>query len=307
MDTEEKVHIAPGLHRPLLFFLDHIGLERGLSENTLTAYRRDLIRYITLLSDSGVNAVEKASQHEISALLVLLSDMGMKASSVSRNLTAVRMFHRFLLTEGISNHDPSQHLKPPFPGRKLPSVLNIEETERLIHAPDTESILGLRDRALLEILYGAGLRVSELSGLARSDLLADIEVIRVFGKGNRERIVPIGHQAIQWVKTYLNNARPELAKPVSGDVLFLNFRGGKLSRMGIWKLLKQYVNAAGIEKRVSPHTMRHSFATHLLEGGADLRAVQEMLGHADISTTQIYTHVDREYLKEVHKTFHPRA
>ncbi len=297
----------PILRETFQRFLDYVVLERGLSENTVGAYERDLTRYLILLSDCGIESIGDVTQDEVAALLQLLSEMGLEASSVARNLAAVRMFHRFLLSEGIASHDPTEHLKPPKLGRKLPSVLNVHEVERLMAAPDVEKPLGLRDRALLEILYGAGLRVSELIGLSRSDLLLEVEVIRVFGKGGKERVVPIGTEGIQWVATYLNNVCPRLAKPNSDNEVFLNFRGGKLSRMGIWKLLRKYVEAAGIERGVSPHTMRHSFATHLLEGGADLRAVQEMLGHADISTTQIYTHVDREYLKEVHRTFHPRS
>jgi len=298
-----KIALPEGLSR----FLNYVKLERGLSGNTIEAYERDLERYLTVLSHRGIVSLEAITQADVSALLDVLADLGLEATSVARNLTAIRMFHRFLLSEGLVNQDPSQHLKPPKQGRKLPQVLNIYEVERLMLAPDVETPLGLRDRALLEMLYGAGLRVSELIGLERSYLLFDLEVIRVLGKGNRERVVPLGSEGIQWVTAYLSGVRPELAKPVSGNTVFLNWRGGKLSRMGVWKLLKECVRVAGIEKRVSPHTLRHSFATHLLEGGADLRAVQDMLGHVDISTTQIYTHVDREYLKEVHRTFHPRA
>ncbi len=304
---DASIEIAPLLMDALRQFLDHVGLERGLADNTTEAYERDLTRYLEVLTDLGTFSVEDISQKDVSALLNLLTEMGLEASSVARNLTAVRMFHRFLVAEEFVHNDPTEHLKPPKLGRKLPSVLNIYEIERLMLATDLETPLGIRDRALLEILYGAGVRVSELTSLSRSDLFFDMEVIRVFGKGSRERVVPIGSEGIEWVTTYLNNIRPTLVKPDTGNEVFLNFRGGKLSRMGVWKILRQYVGIAGIEKKVSPHTMRHSFATHLLEGGADLRAVQEMLGHADISTTQIYTHVDREYLKEVHKTFHPRA
>ena len=307
MVVDASIEIAPGLMDVLRRFLDHVGLERGLAENTSGAYERDLTRYLEVLTDLGIFVPEEIGQKDVSALLNLLTEMGLEASSVARNLTAVRMFHRFLVGEGFTQHDPTEHIKPPKLGRKLPSVLNIYEIERLMLATDLETPLGIRDRALLEILYGAGLRVSELLSLSRSDLFFDMEVIRVFGKGSRERVVPIGSEGVAWVTTYLNTIRPTLVKPHSGNEVFLNFRGRKLSRMGVWKILKQYVKVAGIEKQVSPHTMRHSFATHLLEGGADLRAVQEMLGHADISTTQIYTHVDREYLKEVHKTFHPRA
>ena len=307
MMIDASIEIAPLLMDALRQFLDHVGLERGLADNMTEAYERDLTRYLEVLTDLGTFSVEDISQKDVSALLNLLTEMGLEASSVARNLTAVRMFHRFLVAEEFVHNDPTEHLKPPKLGRKLPSVLNIYEIERLMLATDLETPLGIRDRALLEILYGAGVRVSELTSLSRSDLFFDMEVIRVFGKGSRERVVPIGSEGIEWVTTYLNNIRPTLVKPDTGNEVFLNFRGGKLSRMGVWKILRQYVGIAGIEKKVSPHTMRHSFATHLLEGGADLRAVQEMLGHADISTTQIYTHVDREYLKEVHKTFHPRA
>jgi integrase/recombinase XerD len=288
-------------------FLDHVRLERGLSENTGTSYRRDLERYLTVLEARTVSRPEAASQDDVSGLLDLLSELGLAASSVARNLTAVRMFHKFLLSEGIADADPTEHLQPPKPGRKLPSVLSVEEVEQLMAAPDTDSALGTRDRAMLEMLYGAGLRVSELIGLAQTHLLFDLDVVRVIGKGSRERVVPVGSAAQQWTIRYLRDIRPSLVKPGSGNTVFLNFRGGQLSRMGIWKLLRGYVKAVGLQGDVSPHTLRHSFATHLLEGGADLRAVQEMLGHADIATTQIYTHVDRDYLREVHRTFHPRA
>jgi integrase/recombinase XerD len=288
-------------------FLDHVRLERGLSENTSTSYERDLERYLCVLASRGILAPAKATQADVSSLLELLSDLGLAPASVARNLTAIRMFHRFLLSEGIAEADPTEHLHPPKLGRKLPSVLTVEEIDRLMKAPDVDGPLGTRDRAMLEVLYGAGLRVSELIGLSHTHLLFDLDVIRVVGKGNKERVVPVGSAAQQWTTRYLRDIRPTLIKPESGSAIFLNFRGQMFSRMGIWKVLRRYVKEAGLDKPVSPHTLRHSFATHLLEGGADLRAVQEMLGHADIATTQIYTHIDREYLKEVHRTFHPRA
>jgi integrase/recombinase XerD len=192
-------------------------------------------------------------------------------------------------------------------GRKLPEVLSIEEMNALLAQPNVETALGVRDRALLEMMYGVGLRVSEAIDLQPGQLIFQIDVVRVRGKGSKERLVPVGGQAKAWVNRYVADSRPSLAKPSSPHNVFLNFRGGRLSRMGVYKVLRKYVLSAGIGKTVSPHTMRHSFATHLLEGGADLRSVQEMLGHADISTTQIYTHIDREYLKEVHRSFHPRA
>lgn len=305
--NSNKQKISPHLREVLGRFINFLRLERGLSENTIEAYNRDLERYTILLTSRGKNGPRKASLDDVSALLHLLGDLGLDGSSVARNLTSVRMFHRFLLAEGESDRDPTENLKPPRLGRKLPSVLTIQEVECLITAPDVNRNLGLRDRALMEILYGAGLRVSELIGLDRSHLIFDLEVVRVVGKGNRERVVPVGSEAKVWVNAYLDQVWPDLYKSSSGGRVFLNWRGETISRMGVWKLLSGYVRKVGINKRVSPHTLRHSFATHLLEGGADLRAVQEMLGHADISTTQIYTHVDREYLKEVHRTFHPRA
>ena len=288
-------------------FIDHITLERGLSPQTVEAYRRDLSRYAVACSMCGCRDPAKTSREMVANFVQLLDDLGLASSSVGRNLTSVRMFHRFLLAEGIAEQDPTEHQKPPKIGRSLPGVLHASEMERLLSQPDVDRPLGLRDRALLELMYGAGLRVSELISLEPMHLLFDLEVIRVIGKGRRERVVPVGTEARHWVSRYLLEVRPEIARPDSGRTIFLSNRGTGFSRMGIWKLLKRYGKDAGISKSVSPHTLRHSFATHLLEGGADLRAVQEMLGHSDISTTQIYTHIDREYLKEVHRSFHPRA
>ncbi|HCR15896.1 MAG TPA: site-specific tyrosine recombinase XerD [Candidatus Latescibacteria bacterium] len=288
-------------------FVDYLLLEKGLADNTLYAYRRDIDRYASLLASQETDRLANISQREVASLLQLLAEFGLQASSVARNLTAIRMFHRFLLDEGLMELDPTEHISPPKANRKLPHALSISEIERLLEGPDLDTPLGIRDRALLEMMYGAGLRVSEVLALEISNLMFELGVVRVIGKGNRERIVPIGNQAMQWVNRYTDEVRHDLATPGSDRTCFLNFRGQPLSRMGVWKLLRGYVLKAEIGGKVSPHTLRHSFATHLLEGGADLRAVQEMLGHADISTTQIYTHVDREYLMEVHQTFHPRA
>ena len=288
-------------------FVDYLLLEKGLADNTLHAYRRDIDRYASLLASQETDRLANISQREVASLLQLLAEFGLQASSVARNLTAIRMFHRFLLDEGLMELDPTEHISPPKANRKLPHALSISEIERLLEGPDLDTPLGIRDRALLEMMYGAGLRVSEVLALEISNLMFELGVVRVIGKGNRERIVPIGNQAMQWVNRYTDEVRHDLATPGSDRTCFLNFRGQPLSRMGVWKLLRGYVLKAEIGGKVSPHTLRHSFATHLLEGGADLRAVQEMLGHADISTTQIYTHVDREYLMEVHQTFHPRA
>jgi integrase/recombinase XerD len=236
-----------------------------------------------------------------------LKDVGLAPSSIRRNISAVRTYFRFLLSDGVVVRDPSERLETPKRWRTLPDVLTVDEITQLLAAPTLDDPLAFRDRAMLELAYGAGLRVSEWIGLGSRDVLMEEKLVRVFGKGSKERLVPIGRSAIGAVATYLRELRPRLEKGAGQGILLLNARGEPLSRMGAWKILRKYVERAGITKVVSPHTLRHSFATHLLERGADLRAVQEMLGHADISTTQIYTHVDREYLRKVHKQFHPRA
>jgi integrase/recombinase XerD len=236
-----------------------------------------------------------------------LKDLGLAPASIRRNISAVRTYFRFLLADGHVVRDPSERLETPKRWRSLPDVLTVEEVNRLLAAPTLDDPLTFRDRALLEIAYGAGLRVSEWITLAVRDVMLEEGLVRVFGKGSKERLVPIGRSAIGAVAIYLRELRPKLEKGEGKGILLLNARGKPLTRMGAWKILRRYVERAQITKHISPHTLRHSFATHLLEGGADLRAVQEMLGHADISTTQIYTHVDREYLRTVHKQFHPRA
>jgi len=288
-------------------FVDYLTLERGLAQNSIDAYETDVTRYLKFLAHRGIEDPTQATQGDILRLLYQLRDSGLQPATLARNLSAIRTFYCFLAAQGLSQSDPTQHLDPPKLGRKLPSVLNTWEVERLLAQPDVTKPLGIRDRAMLELLYATGLRVSELLALRCCNLLFREGLVRTFGKGSKERVVPVGQKAIEWVTRYLTDVRPRLCKGDSQDVLFLNRRGHPMSRMGLWKILRRYVRIARIEKKVSPHTLRHSFATHLLEGGADLRAVQEMLGHADISTTQIYTHLDREYLKEVHRTFHPRG
>lgn len=305
--TTARSQIPAALSGPLYRFLDHVRLERGLSDHSLEAYERDLVRYLATVSDRRVETVEGIRSKDVSEYVRILDDLGLAPSSVARNLSAVRVFHKFLVVEGLAPDNPTENQRPPKVGRKLPEVMSIEEMGVLLDQPDQDTALGVRDRALLEMMYGAGLRVSEAVDLRAGQLIFDVGVVRVFGKGSKERLVPVGEKAQASVVRYLAKGRPQLARSDSPANVFLNFRGGRLSRMGVHKILRKVVLAAGIGKSVSPHTMRHSFATHLLEGGADLRAVQEMLGHADISTTQIYTHIDREYLKEVHRTFHPRA
>ncbi len=295
------------LERFLELYLNHLALERGLAARSVDSYAGDLKRYVIYLGGRGIGEPEGITRKEVAAYLEELTRLGLSPSSTARTMSAVRGFHRFLLSEGLAKNDPGENLEAPRRKRRLPEVLDVPEVEALLEQPETSKPLGLRDRAMLEMLYACGLRVSELLSLKQGDLCFSQGFVRCLGKGSKERLVPVGLSARTWTERYLKGARPALAKGRSSDRLFLNARGGPLSRMGFWKLLKSYSSKAGIKKRVHPHILRHSFATHLLEGGADLRAVQEMLGHADISTTQIYTHVDREYLKEVHRQFHPRG
>ena len=289
-------------------FLYHLSLERGLSQNTVESYRRDLRRYIKHLQSLKINSLDRIKTQDISKLIFELNRLGLLSSSIARNLSAIKSFHKYLIRENFTQKNPAEGVDAPKLYRRLPAVLNIEEVKRLLDQPEPNDALSVRDKTMLELLYATGVRISELINLKRSNLLFEIGCVRVLGKGNKERIVPVGEVAMDWVNRYLKDFRPKLVSPnsKSGDFLFLNARGNRLTRMGAYKILRKYVNKTGIKKKVSPHTLRHSFATHLLEGGADLRAVQEMLGHADISTTQVYTQVDREYLKEVHRTFHPR-
>jgi integrase/recombinase XerD len=255
----------------------------------------------------GVTQLENAQPLDVLAYLTRLSKDRLSSLSIARNLSAIRMFHRFLIGEGILKFDPTESINSPKLAMKLPVVLDQFEMEKLINQPDTTNKLGIRDRAFLEFAYATGVRVSELISVKLTDLFLNEFLVRIFGKGSKVRMVPIGEQAIEWIESYCRSSRPLLAKPLQpNNVLFLNNRGNKMTRMGFWKLLRKYSLQSGITKPISPHTFRHSFATHLIEGGADLRAVQEMLGHVDISSTQIYTHLDREYLKEVHRTYHPR-
>lgn len=288
-------------------FNDHLAVEKGASPRTNEAYLRDLARFATFCHIKGATTPAVATAKILREYVYHLKDLGLSPASIRRNISAVRSYFKFMLGEGELVRDPSERLEAPKRWRTLPEVLTVDEANRLIAAPALEEPLAFRDRAMLELAYGAGLRVSEWISLTTKDVLMDDHLLRVFGKGSKERLVPIGRSAIAATAIYLRELRPKLEKGQGKGILFLNARGQPLSRMGAWKILRKYVDIAGIKKQVSPHTLRHSFATHLLEGGADLRAVQEMLGHADISTTQIYTHVDREYLRSVHKQFHPRA
>jgi integrase/recombinase XerD len=288
-------------------FADYLALERGASGRTSEAYLRDVTRLVTFAVVKGAPTPVDLTARLLRTYVYHLKDLGLSPASIRRNVSAARTYFRFLLADGHVVRDPTERLETPKRWRTLPEVLTVAETKSLLEAPTVDDPLYFRDRALLELAYGAGLRVSEWIGIGVRDVMLDDALVRVFGKGAKERLVPIGRSAIGALAIYLRELRPRLERGKGRGVLFLNARGEPLSRMGAWKILKRYVERSGLTKHVSPHTLRHSFATHLLEGGADLRAVQEMLGHADISTTQIYTHVDREYLRQVHRQYHPRG
>jgi len=288
-------------------FAAYLALERGAAGNTTAAYRRDLAHLIQFLERHGVEAPERATTPLLRDFIFHLKDLGLAATSIRRHISATRTYYRFLVSEGHVARDPTERLATPKKWRTLPAVLSVAEVERLLTAPHADDPLALRDRALLEFAYATGARVSELVGLGTADVLYDEGLARLFGKGSKERLVPVGRRALGAVALYVREIRPVIEKGAGKGRLFLNARGTPLSRVGAWGIIKRCARAAGLTKRVTPHTLRHTFATHLLEGGADLRAVQEMLGHADLSTTQLYTRVDREYLRSVHRTFHPRA
>lgn len=287
-------------------FFEHLVVERGLAQNSLEAYRRDLDRYIGYLKSrrKQATALDRA---EVPRYLLALREAGLGPRSVARHLSAIRQFHRFLVREGHASEDPTSHLESPRPWHRLPTVLSSDEVDRLLACSERTTPQGLRDRAMLELLYASGLRVSELVGLRLADLDLAVGVVRVLGKGHKERLVPLGDAAAQSLRAYLGDGRPRLEKRRPSPHLFLGRHGRGLTRQMFWQLLRRSVRAAGITKPVTPHTLRHSFATHLLERGADLRSVQLMLGHADIGTTQIYTHLTRAHLKAIYDKHHPRA
>jgi integrase/recombinase XerD len=293
--------------RPELdLFLEYLVVERGLRQNSLEAYHRDLARYLTYLTEHGKQSTA-LDRTEVSRYLLALREAGLNPRSVARHLSAIRQYHRFLVREGRSAEDPTAHLEAPRPWQRLPGVLNSEEVDRLLAARGAATPQDLRNRAMLELMYASGLRVSELVGLHLGDVDLSLGVVRVVGKGDKERLVPIGETAANSLRAYLRDARPRLEKGRPSDRLFLGRHGQGLTRQMFWQLIKRAALAAGITKTVTPHTLRHSFATHLLERGADLRSVQLMLGHADIGTTQIYTHLSRAHLKAIYDKFHPRA
>jgi integrase/recombinase XerD len=287
-------------------YLDHLRVERGLSPNTLTAYAHDLGRLAGWAKDRRTDLLA-LRQADLAEFISSLRDQGLAARSVARSVHSVRGLFRFAIREGRLETDPMENLKAPRAFKALPRYLTPGQVDALLAAPDLATPLGVRDRAILEVLYATGLRVSELIGLRPADLDLDVGLLTAFGKGRKERLVPLGGAAQRWIRTYLSDVRPGLGRGRGADLLFLSNRGGRLSRMGLWRLVRRHAVTAGVQDTLTPHVLRHSFATHLLEHGADLRAVQAMLGHADISTTQIYTHVTRERLRQVYDRFHPRA
>src|SRR5687768_360214 len=288
-------------------FREYLQFERGVSPRTLDAYGRDLQRLVDYGGRTGVESVAGITAAKLREFVYDLKDQGLQATSIRRTLSALRTYFGFLVAEGHVTADPTEQVEMPKTWRKLPGVLSREDVERILDAPEIGDRLYWRDKALLEFAYASGVRVSELASLKVRDVDLNDGMATVFGKGSKERMVPIGRSAQRALDIYIRETRPALIRKQGQGVVFVNAQGRPLSRMGIWKILRKHVKRAGVTKRVTPHTLRHCFATHLLEGGADLAAVQEMLGHADISTTQIYTHVDREYLRDVHKQFHPRA
>ena len=288
-------------------FHDHLAVERGLSPRTQDAYARDLAKLVEFAGLRGIDDVHALGAAELREYVYHLKDRGLQPTSIRRCISATRTYFAFLIGEGLVDVDPSEQVELPRTWRRLPDVLTRADIERLLDAPRISDRMYWRDKAMLEFAYASGVRVSELISLRVRDLSIEEGFAAVFGKGSKERLVPIGRTALRALDLYVRELRPTLARAGHEGVVFLNARGTPLSRMGVWKILRKHVKAAGIRKRVKPHTLRHSFATHLLEGGADLASVQEMLGHADISTTQIYTHVDREYLRDVHRKYHPRA
>lgn len=289
-------------------YLTILRFEKNLSDNTINSYQNDIKNFLSFCNSNKITDLNDVKPSDISKYFEQQRSQGKDSSTSARYMSSIKGFFGYLQDNNYIEINPTDKLLSVKKSRKLPAVLSFEEIEKILGAPDTNDLASLRDKAILELFYSSGLRVSELINLKINDLFFNDEVIRVLGKGSKERIVPVGSSAIKWVNEYLIKARPSFEKKnKSHHYVFLNKRGSKLSRMWIWKIVNKYAEDAGIKKEIHPHTFRHSFATHLLEGGADLRAVQEMLGHADISTTQIYTHVNREYIKQVHKEHHPRG
>lgn len=288
-------------------FIYYLSVEKGLAENTLDSYQRDLKKYINFLQKHKVNDIKKATRKNISDYLLEQKEKGLAPSTLSRNLASIRSFYQFLLKEQVIRENPAADLESPRAEKKLPRVLSLQDIELLLEQPKPNDVIGIRDRAMLELLYATGIRVSELVSLNLNNVNVKMGFLKCDGKGGKERMIPLGSVALRRLQEYLKESRLKFLKNRDEKALFLNQHGNRLTRQGFWKILKKYALKAGISTEITPHTLRHSFATHLLENGADLRSVQEMLGHADISTTQIYTQITRKKIKEVYKQTHPRA
>lgn len=287
-------------------FIYFLEAERGVSANTIISYRRDLEKFSDYIKKHG-KTVTVVEREDITAFLMMLKNKGLSVTSIARNLAALKTFWKFLTREQIVKENASSSVESPKIWQRVPDVLSKKEVEDILEAPDKNGWMGIRDRAILELMYATGLRVSEVKDLKKANTNLEAKFVRCVGKGGKERIVPLGRRAQDAVKEYLSAAREKTFKKSLDDHLFLSRLGRKISRQSLWKMIARYAREAGIKKTITPHTLRHSFATHLLEGGAELRGVQEMLGHADISTTQIYTHIDKERLRGIHKKFHPRG
>jgi len=302
------VDVPAAFSRDIKQFVNYLRLEKGLSENTVSAYESDSRRCAEYLSGAGLPSFADAKLSDLRAFFALLANAGLGSTTRGRYLSSLSHLYRFLVATGRSEKNFTEAMELPQKAQRLPDAVSVADMQRILESVDTSTIYGIRNRAILETMYACGLRVSEVTTLRQRDVLDDVDVVRVFGKGSKERLVPIGGEAVRWILRYKTEARAQmLSHADTDDVLFLNHRGRPLSRMSIWNIIRDAAQTAGLTQHVHPHMFRHSFATHLLEGGADLRAVQEMLGHADIATTQIYTHIDREYIKEVHTLFHPRS
>jgi integrase/recombinase XerD len=310
MSTVNTTELATPYKIYLRDFLNYLKLERNFAENTKVSYRNDLMRYLRFISERH-QTLNTATASDVKIFVAELSELGLEPTSIARNISAIRSLHRFLISEKQLDKNVAEDIDLPKQPRYLPTVLSKEDVFKLLDMPVSDlnetPKYALRDKAVLELMYATGMRVSEAADLKQQQLFFDAGFIRVFGKGSKERLVPVGRSAIMWTEKYRAECRVGLMNKFSDDALFLNHRGKKLTRMSIFNIVRENARRAALEQAISPHTLRHSFATHLLEGGADLRAVQEMLGHSSIKATQIYTHIDRAFLKEVHKTFHPRG
>ena len=295
------------MHQSLDRFLNYLIVEKGLSKNTIEAYSHGLNRFLNYLRRKGMEEVREISKLDIREFLLFLKKKGLSSKTLARNLVSIRVFMRFLTEESILSANPAEEIESPKTAKTLPEILSLEEVETLLEQPDTQIPQGMRDRAMLEMLYATGMRVSELTQLQVNHVHLEAGYVLVYGKGSKERIVPIGNEAMKWARRYMGETRERLLKKRESPFLFVNRSGKPMSRQYFWKSIKAYGRRAGIRKRIAPHLIRHSFASHLLERGADLRSVQLMLGHVDISTTQIYTHVTGERLKKIHQRYHPRG